>query len=446
MEKNKIIDDLVKTITEKDIKFIRLQFSDLNGKIKSFAVSTKEIENIIENGQSFDGSSVTGFGDIEESDMLVKPDVNTFVTIPWRPKEHASARMICDIYVPDGKRFEGDPRYIAQKISEKAKEMGYVFNCAPEYEFFIFKKEPVAEPMDSGGYFDYHPAEVGEDLRREMAEIAEHFGIEIEVGHHEVAPGQHELDFKYGNLLLTADRAQTLKAIIKGVANRRGFVASFMPKPIFGINGSGMHVHQSLWDIKENRNAFYDKNNEHDYNLSDTALHFIGGQIKYTKEMIAILASWPNSYKRLVPGYEAPVHIAWGFRNRSPLLRVPDFGKRPNGARVEIRCPDPAGNTYLQLAVLCATGLQGIKEKIAPPEPTDKNVYNMTFKDRKEMGIECLPDNLGYALREFENSELMREILGDVLFENFLQVKMNEWEEYSKQITDYELKRYLETL
>ncbi|PKP56131.1 MAG: hypothetical protein CVT89_06755 [Candidatus Altiarchaeales archaeon HGW-Altiarchaeales-2] len=432
MEKNKIVDEIVKTITEKNIKFMRLQFSDLNGKIKSFAVSTKEIENIIENGQSFDGSSVTGFGDIEESDMLVKPDVNTFVTIPWRPKEHASARMICDIYVPDGKRFEGDPRYIAQKISEKAKEMGFVFNCAPEYEFFIFKKEPVAEPMDSGGYFDYHPAEVGEDLRREMAEIAEHFGIEIEVAHHEVAPGQHEMDFKYGNLLLTADRAVTL--------------ASFMPKPIFGINGSGMHVHQSLWDIKENRNAFFDKNNDPDYNLSDTALHFIGGQIKYTKEMIAILASWPNSYKRLVPGYEAPVHIAWGFRNRSPLLRVPDFGKRPNAARVEIRCPDPAGNTYLQLAVLCAVGLRGIKEKIAPPEPTDKNVYNMSFKERRERGIDCLPDNLGYALREFENSELMREILGDVLFESFLQVKMNEWEEYSKQITDYELKRYLETL
>ncbi|PKP58186.1 MAG: hypothetical protein CVT88_07750 [Candidatus Altiarchaeales archaeon HGW-Altiarchaeales-1] len=342
-----MVDEIVKTITEKNIKFMRLQFSDLNGKIKSFAVSTKEIENIIKNGQSFDGSSVTGFGDIEESDMLVKPDVNTFVTIPWRPKEHASARMICDIYVPDGKRFEGDPRYIAQKISEKAKELGFVFNCAPEYEFFIFKKEPVAEPMDSGGYFDYHPAEMGEDLRREMAEIAEHFGIEIEVAHHEVAPGQHELDFKYGNLLLTADRAVTLKAIIKGVANRRGYVASFMPKPIF---------------------------------------------------------------------------------------------------RVEIRCPDPAGNTYLQLAVLCAVGLRGIKEKIAPPEPTDKNVYNMSFKERRERGIDCLPDNLGYALREFENSELMREILGDVLFESFLQVKMNEWEEYSKQITDYELKRYLETL
>lgn len=446
MEKNKIIDEIIETIREKDIKFIRLQFSDLNGKIKSFAVATKSIEDVLENGQSFDGSSVTGFGGIEESDMLVKPDVSTFVMIPWRSKEHASARMICDIYTPNGKRFEGDPRFIAQKISEKAKEMGFVFNCAPEYEFFILKREPVVEPMDSGGYFDYHPAELGEDLRREMAETAGSFGIEIEVAHHEVAPGQHELDFKYGNLLLTADRALTLKTIIKGVANRRGFIASFMPKPIFGINGSGMHVHQSLWHIKEKRNAFYDKNNENDYNLSNTALHFIGGQIKYAKEMVAVLASWPNSFKRLVPGYEAPIHIAWGFRNRSPLLRVPDFGKRPNGARVEIRCPDPAGNPFLQFAVLCATGLQGIKEKIEPPKPTDKNVYTMSYKQRKEKGIETLPDNLGYALREFENSKLMREILGDVLFENFLHVKMREWEEYSKQITDYEFKRYLETL
>lgn len=446
MDKNKIVDEIIKTINEKNIKFIRLQFSDLNGKIKSFAVSAREIEDIIDNGQSFDGSSVTGFGSIEESDMIAKPDVATFAIIPWRPKERASARMICDIYLPNGERFKGDPRYIAQKISERAKEMGFVFNCAPELEFFIFKKESAVEPMDSGGYFDYHPAELGEDLRREMAEFAEHFGIEIEVGHHEVAPGQHELDFKYGELLLTADRTHTLKTIIKGVANRHGYVASFMPKPIFGVNGSGMHVHQSLWSIKENRNAFYDENNKKNRNLSDIALYFIGGQIKYAKEMIAVLASWPNSYKRLVPGYEAPVHIAWGFRNRSPLLRIPDFGKRQNAARVEIRCPDPAGNIYLQLAVLCATGLQGIKEKIMPPEPTDRNVYTMSFKERKEMGIECLPDNLGYALREFEKSGLMRETLGDVLFENFLQVKMHEWEEYCKHITDYEIKRYLETL
>lgn len=443
-ETDEKIDEIIKIVNENNIKFLRLQFSDINGKIKSFAVSSKNIEDIIKNGQSFDGSSVTGFGEIEESDMIAMPDVNTFAIIPWRAAEHASARMICDIYLPNKKRFEGDPRYIAQKVANKAKDLGYIFNCAPELEFFIFKKENKLEPMDHGGYFDYHPLETGENLRREMAEIAEKFGIEIEVAHHEVAPGQHELDFRYGELVLTADRTFTLKAIIKGVANRNGYIASFMPKPVYGINGSGMHVHQSLFNIKEKRNAFYDENKESF--ISDTALYFIGGQIKYAKEMCAILASCPNSYKRLVPGYEAPVHIAWGFRNRSPLLRVPDFGGRPDAARVEIRCPDPAGNPYLQLAVLCATGLKGIEEKIVPPEPTDRNVYEMSYKERKERNIESLPDNFGYALREFENSELMKEIFGEVFFENFINVKMKEWEEYSKQISEYEIRKYLEEL
>jgi len=436
-------DEIIKTIDEKNVGFIRLHFTDINGVLKSFAVSAKDIETLLSEGQSFDGSSVTGYGAIEESDFIVKPDPSTFSLIPWR-KEHVSARMICDICKPDGKRYEGDPRYVAQKAAKKAEDMGYIFNCGPELEFFIFKHEGGKYiPMDTGGYFDSHPGEVAEDIRRDIAENAEKFGLKIEVAHHEVAPGQHEIDFRYGELVETADRLMTLKMLVKGSASRSGYIATFMPKPIFGENGNGMHVHQSLWDIKNNCNAFYDDKGSVVGNMSGIALHFIGGQLKYGKEMSLVLSSWPNSYKRLVPGYEAPVHIAWAHRNRSPLMRVPDVGKRANAARVEIRCPDPAGNPYLQLAILCYVGLEGIKQKIPCPSPIEENVYKMSFEERKKRKIESLPETFADALVEFENSKIMQEALGDVLFKNLLNIKRQEWEEYRTHVTRWEVDRYV---
>lgn len=436
-------DEVIETIIEKNVGFIRLQFTDINGVVKSFAVSAKDIETLLSDGQSFDGSSVTGYGAIEESDFIAKPDINTFAIIPWR-KEHVSARMICNIYKPNGKRYEGDPRYIAEKAAERAREMGYKFNCGPELEFFIFKHEnSMYIPMDAGGYFDSHPGEVAEDIRREIAENAEKFGLKIEVAHHEVAPGQHEIDFKYGELVETADRLITLKMLVKGSASRRGYIATFMPKPMYGENGSGMHVHQSLWDIKNNRNAFYDENSTSIGHMSEIAKHFIGGQLKYGREMCLVLASWPNSYKRLVPGYEAPVHLAWGYSNRSPLIRVPDVGKRSVAARVEIRCPDPAGNPYLQLAVLCYVGLEGIKQKIECPPPIEENVYKMSFEERRKRGIRSLPETFAEALSEFEKSEIMRKALGDTLFENLLNIKRREWDEYRSHVTQWEVDRYI---
>jgi len=436
-------EDILKSIEKNNVGFVRLQFTDINGILKNFAVSAKDIETILAQGQSFDGSSVTGYGAIEESDFIVKPDPATYALIPWR-KEHASARMLCNIYKPDGRRYEGDPRYIAQKAEKMAEDIGYIFKCGPELEFFIFRHEDGKYiPMDTGGYFDSHPGEAAEDIRRDIAENAEKFGLRIEVAHHEVAPGQQEIDFRYGDLVETADRLVTLKMLVKGSASRKGYVGSFMPKPLYGENGSGMHVHQSLWDIKNNCNAFYDENSTVVGNMSEVAQHFIGGQLRYGKEMSLVLASWPNSYKRLVPGYEAPVHIAWAHRNRSPLMRVPDVGKRSAAARVEIRCPDPAGNPYLQFAVLCYTGLEGVRQKIECPEPIEENVYKMSFEKRRMRGIESLPETFADALSEFENSEIMREALGDTLFENLSRIKRHEWDEYRTHVTQWEFERYI---
>ncbi|MHA1754126.1 MAG: type I glutamate--ammonia ligase [Candidatus Odinarchaeia archaeon] len=445
-KREEYVQEVIKTIKEKNIKFVRLQFIDINGILKSFSVSTKFIEPTLAEGQAFDGSSITGFGSIEESDMVVIPDPTTFNVIPWRKEEIATCRMICDVYLPDGKRFEGDPRYVLQRAVKKAQEMGYKYVCAPELEFFIVNKideRVVPTPIDLHGYFDMNPGGLTEDLRREMADMAEKFGITVEVSHHEVAKSQNEIDFKYGEVVDTADRTITMKMIIKSVAAMKGYIATFMPKPFLGVNGSGMHVHQSLWSLK-GENVFYDPNTE--TNISEIALNFIAGQLKYGREMSAVLASWPNSYKRLLPGFEAPVYVAWGFRNRSPLIRVPNFGGKPSAARVEIRCPDPAGNPYLQLAVLLITGLEGIKKKMQPPEPSDVNVYEMTYEERKAKGIISLPETFGEALNEFENSRLMREALGDEAFKNFLLVKRREWDEYRTNISQWEIDRYLEKL
>ncbi len=441
------VEQVIKTIRTKNIKFVRLQFIDINGIIKSFSVSTKNIEETMENGQYFDGSSITGYGSIEESDMIAIPDPTTFAIIPWREEEISTCRLICDIY--DGSsRFEADPRYILQKAVNRAKEEGYIYKCAPELEFFILTEEETEfrtpQPLDMKGYFDLHPGDITENLRREMCDIAEKFGITVEVAHHEVALGQNEIDFKYDEAVTTADRTITMKSIIKGTAARNGYLATFMPKPFFGVNGSGMHVHQSLWTL-DDQNAFYSEDPEKSH-LSEIAFYFIGGQLKYGRQMSAILASWPNSYKRLVPGYEAPVYMAWGHKNRSPLIRVPDFGKRKKAARMEIRCPDPAGNPYLQFAVLLGTGLLGIQEKINPPEPTDMNVYKLSYEERAKMNIVSLPESLAEALHEMENSQTMKKILGEKLFKNFLDVKWAEWDAYRTQISDWEFERYIDKL
>jgi len=439
---------VVKTIQEEDIKFVRLQFTDINGMLKNLAVNSKNIENIFENGQSFDGSSITGCRPVEESDMALYPDPTTFATLPWRAKEKSSCRLLCDIYTPQNKRFDADPRYILEKTIEKANNAGYKYICAPELEFFIVKEAEnggLPTPIDLSGYFDFHPGDLTDDLRREIADTAETFGIDIEISHHEGALGQNEIDFRYGEALETADRAITLKMCGKVVAARAGYLATYMPKPFQGINGSGMHTHQSLWSLDGTTNLFYSENPKTD-NLSELARNFIGGQLAHGRKMCAVLNSWPNSFKRLVPGYEAPVYIAWAHKNRSPLIRVPNFGGRKSAARCEIRCPDGAGNPYLQFAVLLATGLDGIKNKTDPGEPVELNVYHMSYEERKTRGIVSLPESLQEALDEFETSDLMKETLGETAFENFLKEKRREWDAYRLQVSEWEVNRYIKRL
>lgn len=441
------VSDIASTIRERQIRFARLQFIDINGVPKSLSVRTKEIESIFENGQPFDGSSVTGYSPIEESDLLAYPDPSTFSVIPWRPKERSTCRLICDIYTPDNKRFEGDPRFALERAAEKCRQAGFMFKCAPELEFFLVKEQtnPTPTPIDLGGYFDLDPGDLTEDLRREIADTAEAFGIEIEIAHHETALGQNEIDFKYDEALTTADRTATMKMVTKAVAARNGYVATYMPKPFPNVNGSGMHVHQSLWTTDGSENLFYENNEKAGY-LSETALRFIGGQLAHGREICGILASWPNSYKRLVPGFEAPVYVAWAFRNRSPLIRVPNFGKRKNAARIEIRCPDPAGNPYLQFAVLCLSGLDGVLKKIEPPDPTELNVYQLTYDERKERGIVSLPESLSEALDEMESGALVKEALGETLYENYVKEKHKEWDLYRTQVTPWEVERYIRKL
>jgi glutamine synthetase len=442
------VSDVVNRIKSEQIKFVRLQFTDINGILKSLAVNAINIENIFENGQSFDGSSITSYRSIEESDMVLFPDPTTFAVLPWRPKEKASCRLLCDIHTPDNKRFTGDPRYILERALGKLREQGMEYVCAPELEFFIVKEDGegnLPKPIDMAGYFDYHPGDLTDELRREIADHAEAFGIEIEISHHEVALGQNEIDFRYDEGLMTADRAITMKMVTKVTAARNGYIATYMPKPFFGVNGSGMHTHQSLWDASLKTNLMYSPDESTGF-LSDIARHAIGGQLKRGREMSAVLASWPNSYKRLVPGYEAPVYIAWAFKNRSPLIRVPNFGGRKNAARFEIRCPDPAGNPYLQFAVLAHAALDGIRNKVDPGKPTEMNVYKMSYEERRAKNIVSLPESLKEALDEMENSQFMKDALGEVAFENFMTVKRKEWDLYRTQVTNWEVERYIKRL
>lgn len=431
-------------VEERDVKFIRLWFTDILGQLKSFAITDAELQGALENGMGFDGSSITGFQSIEESDMIALPDPSTFQILPWRPKENAVARMICDVLVPGGEPYEGDPRYLLKRTLQRAKEMGFDhYYLGPELEYFYFDSQDTKEVLDKGGYFDLTTLDAASDLRRETILALESMGIRVEYSHHEVGPSQHEIDIRYTDALLMADNVVTYRLVVKQVAQKYGVYATFMPKPLFGQNGSGMHTHQSLF--KGDKNVFFDANDK--YSLSDIAKKFIAGQLRHAKEMSCIFAQWVNSYKRLVPGYEAPVYIAWSERNRSALIRVPTYhpGKE-NATRIELRCPDPACNPYLTFAVMLASGLEGIKKGYKLPEPMEKNLYHLSDEERKEQGIESLPGSLGEAVSIAENSELLRKTLGDHIFTRFIDLKKKEWEEYRVQVTEFEMEKYLPIL
>ncbi len=435
---------VLKMTKEHDVKFIRLWFTDILGILKSFAITVEELEGAMEEGMGFDGSSIEGFARIDESDMLALPDPDTFQLLPWRPREHhAVARMFCDILKPGGEPFEGDPRYALKRNLKRAADMGYTFYVGPELEYFYFRNSEGTEPLDQGGYFDLTPLDEATDLRRETVLTLEEMGIGIEYSHHEVAASQHEIDMRYTDAMTMADSVMTYRLVVKQIAMKNGVYATFMPKPVFGINGSGMHVHQSLF--KGDRNAFFAKDAE--YHLSKVAKCYIAGLLRHAPEITSITNQWVNSYKRLVPGYEAPVYLSWARRNRADLVRVPEYkpGKE-DATRIEFRSPDPACNPYLAFSVMLAAGLEGIEKEYEAPDPVAENVYEMTEEEREKRGIGTLPDSLWEAIRITEKSEVVRKALGDHIFDAFIKNKQIEWDQYRAQVTDYELKRYLPIL
>ena len=429
---------------EHDVRFVRLWFTDILGFLKSFAIPVEELEEALEEGVGFDGSSIEGFVRIDESDMIAMPDPSTFKLLPWRPKEHAAeARMFCDIFTPSREPFEGDPRYVLKKNLKKAADMGYTYNVGPELEYFYFKDNKETEPLDVGGYFDMDPHDAATDLRRDTILALEEMGIAIDKSHHEVAASQHEIDMHYTDALTMADNVMTYRLVVKEIALKHGVYATFMPKPVFGINGSGMHVHQSLF--KGDTNAFFDPKGR--YYLSKVGLSFAAGLLKYAPEITAVTSQWVNSYKRLVPGWEAPVYISWAQRNRSDLVRLPVYkvGKEKE-TRFELRSPDPACNPYLCFSVMLAAGLAGLEEGLEPPPPVEENVYHMTDEERKKRGIGQLPGSLLEAIQLAEKSKLVREALGDHVFNAFINNKKIEWDRYRIHVTAYELDRYLPIL
>ncbi len=434
---------VLQTCRERDIKFIRLWFTDILGSLKSFAITVEELEQALEEGMGFDGSSIEGFARIDESDMLALPDPTTFQPLPWRPRERGVARMFCDIVRPDGAPFEGDPRYVLKRILERAAKLGFTFYVGPELEFFYFKDSKGTEVLDAGGYFDLTPLDVASDLRRQTVLTLEDMGIGVEYSHHEVAPSQHEIDLRYTDALTMADNAMTYRLVVKEVALANDVYATFMPKPIGNENGSGMHTHQSLF--QGDRNSFYDAEDE--YHLSPLAKAYIAGLLRHAKEITLITNQWVNSYKRLVPGYEAPVYVTWARRNRSDLIRVPEYkpGKQV-ATRIEYRAPDAACNPYLAFAVMLAAGLAGIEREYPLPEPTEGNIFDLSEEERAERGVETLPDSLHEAIAATESSELVRSALGDHVFESLLKNKKLEWEEYRAHVTDFEHARYLPVL
>ena len=433
--------EVLELIEDEDIKFIRLQFTDMFGTLKNVAITSSQLEKAMNNECMFDGSSIEGFVRIEESDMYLHPDLDTFCIFPWRPQQGKVARIICDIYTHENKPFEGDPRYILRKAVEDAAAMGYRFDVGPECEFFLFNQDEDGQPTtistERAGYFDLGPIDLGENARRDMVLTLEDMGFEIEASHHEVAPAQHEIDFRYDEALKTADNIMTFKLTVKTIAKRHGMFASFMPKPKYGINGSGMHVNMSLW--KDGKNIFADPEGE--LGLSKEAYWFIGGLMKHMKGMTAITNPLINSYKRLVPGYEAPIYIAWSSTNRSPLIRIPV--SRGDSTRVELRCPDPAANPYLVLAVCLEAGLDGIRNQIEPPAAITENVFEMRLAQKTELGIDSLPKDLEEALDEFEKDTYIKEVLGSHITEKYLEAKRMEWADYHAQVTSWEIDRYL---
>ena len=434
--------EIMNMIEEEDVEFIRLQFTDIFGTLKNIAITSSQLEKALDNKCMFDGSSVEGFVRIEESDMYLYPDYDTFEIFPWRPQQGKVARLICDVYTPDGKPFEGDPRWILKKTIKEANDLGYRFDVGPECEFFLFHTDdnglPTTLSHEKAGYFDLGPNDLGENIRRDMVLTLEDMGFEIEASHHEVAPAQHEIDFKYDEALKTADNIQTFKMTVKTIAKRHGLYATFMPKPKFGISGSGMHINMSL-ATEEGKNIFADENGK--IGLSDDAYHFIAGIMKHARGMSAITNPLVNSYKRLVPGYEAPVYIAWSAKNRSPLIRIP--ASRGNGTRVELRNPDPTANPYLVLALCLAAGLDGIKNKVEVPESVDCNIYEMTPGERRAAGIENMPADLKEAVDCLVADEFLCSVLGEHITTKYVEAKMKEWENYTTRVSQWEIDEYL---
>jgi len=433
--------EILKIVKERKIKFIRLCFTDVLGFLKGFAITPDELPGALEEGMGFDGSSIEGFARIEESDMIAKPDTGTFAILP--DGDYAVARMFCDIYEPGGKPFAGDPRFVLKKMMARAKDMGYTFNVGPELEYFYFANSAEAKPLDQGGYFDLVPLDVAQDLRRDTILSMQSLGIKVEYSHHEVAASQHEIDLRYDDALTMADNVMTYRLIVKETARKHGVYATFMPKPIFGINGSGMHVHQSLF--KGAKNAFFDKDGK--YHLSEIGRSYTAGLLKHAQEITSITSQWVNSYKRLIPGYEAPVYICWAQMNRSALIRVPMYkpGKE-KATRIEYRSPDPACNPYLAFSVMLAAGLDGIENKYKLAEPANDNIYDMSEEVRAKAGIKSLPEDLLEAIKITESSKLIKDCLGDKVFAYFIRNKKMEWDEYKMQVTKYEVDKYLPIL
>src|SRR5437763_1735629 len=441
----KTADDVKALVKDQNIRFIRLWFTDILGQLKSFSINAEELDDAMEGGMGFDGSSITGFNAIEESDMIAMPDASTFAVLPWRPEDRGVGRMFCDIVTPSREPYEGDPRHVLRRALERAASMGFdAFNVGPELEFFYFRSADLnggpPETLDEGGYFDLTTLDAGSDVRRETVLALEQLGIHVEYTHHEVGPSQHEIDMRYAPALKMADDCMTYRITVKEYAMKYGLHATFMPKPLFGENGSGMHTHQSLFSGE--RNAFYDADDQ--YFLSDVGKAFIAGQLRHSREMCSVFAQWVNSYKRLVPGYEAPVYVAWSRRNRSALVRVPLYHPGKEAAtRMELRCPDPACNPYLTFAALLQAGLEGIEQGYELPDPIESNLYDLSESERAAMGVGQLPETLGEAIEEMAPSALVERALGEHIFSRHLDLQTAEWSDYRVQVTPWELDRYL---
>ena len=443
VDRDQAIEYALKEARDNDVKFIRLWFADILGNLKGFAITVEELESALTRGMGFDGSAIEGFARAEEKDLYALPDPNTFAVLPWRPRENAVARMFCDIVNPDETPFEGDPRFVLRRNIERAARMGFTYYVGPEIEYFYFKNDKRPKPLDSGGYFDQNATDMATDLRRETVLMLEELGVPVEASHHEVAPSQHEIDLRHTDAMTMADTVMTYRVVVKEIAQRNDCYATFMPKPLAGVNGSGMHIHQSLF--KGGHNAFYDA--EDPDKLSDTGRYFIAGLLKHAREITSVTNQWVNSYKRLVPNFEAPIYVTWATVNRSDLVRLPSYKPgREESRRIEYRAPDPACNPYLAFSVMLAAGLAGVEKEYELPDAAEADVFDLSEAERTERGIESLPNNLLEALRITEDSELVRNALGDSVFNSFVENKKIDWERYRSQVTDYEVSRYLPTL